>query len=137
MWGGIARATSPPTEGSSILMTSAPRSASWSVPHGPAPNCSSASTRTSASGSMRHLRRELDLGQELRRLDGRMKDDVLGARGDVLGDALGALRGRAGEAVALDRVGRELGGVAAREVDTCVLDGTADERRQHDCRRDL
>src|SRR4051794_1586993 len=50
MWGGIARATSPPTEGSSILMTSAPRSASWSVPQGPAPNCSTASTRTSASG---------------------------------------------------------------------------------------
>src|SRR3954452_21920538 len=31
-------------------MTSAPRSASWSVPHGPAPNCSTARTRTSASG---------------------------------------------------------------------------------------
>src|SRR6266508_2706489 len=41
---------SPPEEGSSILVTSAPRSASWRVPHGPAPNCSTAITRRSASG---------------------------------------------------------------------------------------
>src|SRR3954452_15774051 len=34
-------------------MTSAPRSASWSVPHGPAPYCSTATIRRSASGCVK------------------------------------------------------------------------------------
>ena len=47
---GRSATTSPPTDGSSILITSAPRSASCIVPYGPAPYCSIATTRTSASG---------------------------------------------------------------------------------------
>ena len=46
-YGGTALPTSPPTAGSSILITSAPRSASCIVPKGPAPNCSSERTRRS------------------------------------------------------------------------------------------
>src|SRR5712692_6377489 len=41
---------SPPTPGSSILMISAPRSASTWVPKGPAPNCETARMRTPSSG---------------------------------------------------------------------------------------
>src|SRR5579862_9067345 len=41
---------SPPARGSSILITSAPRSARWSEPNGPAPYCSSATIRMSSSG---------------------------------------------------------------------------------------
>src|ERR1700736_6678178 len=49
-YGGTARPTSPPVRTSSILITSAPSSARWTVPNGPAPYCSTATTRTSASG---------------------------------------------------------------------------------------
>src|SRR6185436_12836266 len=48
---------SPPSAGFSILITSAPRSPSSMLPNGPAPYCSTAMTRTPASGSM--LRRRL------------------------------------------------------------------------------
>src|ERR1700680_4927026 len=41
---------SPPTDGSSTLITSAPRSARWTVPNGPAPYCSTATMRMSSSG---------------------------------------------------------------------------------------
>ena len=50
--GGTVRPTSPPTDGSSILMTSAPRSLSCRVAQGPAPNCSIARIRTSARGRL-------------------------------------------------------------------------------------
>src|ERR1700760_2039390 len=43
---------SPPLAGSSILMTSAPRSARCTLPNGPAPYCSSAMMRMSSSGFM-------------------------------------------------------------------------------------
>src|SRR6266851_21275 len=42
---------SPPTAGSSTLMTSAPMSDKKSVPNGPAPYCSTALTRTPRSGA--------------------------------------------------------------------------------------
>ena len=51
---------------------------------------------------------------------------------DVGAHALGALPRRAGEAVALDRVGRELGRVAAGEVAPHLLDRPADARGQDD-----
>src|SRR5581483_3008631 len=131
--GGTKRPTSPREAGSSTLITSAPRSASWSVAQGPAPNCSSATIRTSASGSERpHLPEQLHLLQQAARLDRRVEDDVLGARLDVGGGALGAGLGRARDGVTLDRVGRELRRVAAREVLPRLLDGAADERRQDD-----
>src|ERR1700682_6669325 len=41
---------SPPTDGSSTLITSAPRSARWTVPNGPAPYCSTATMRMPSSG---------------------------------------------------------------------------------------
>ncbi len=47
--GGTYRPVSPPAAGSSILITSAPRSARCTLPNGPAPNCSMARMRTSAS----------------------------------------------------------------------------------------
>src|SRR3954453_10128195 len=106
---------SPRETGSSILITSAPRSASCSVPHGPAPNCSNAITRMSASGNTDDLGEKLDLIAEAVRVDGGMEDDVLGARCDVFGDALCALPLRPDDAVALDRAGRELRPVAMRE----------------------
>src|SRR2546425_1419397 len=43
---------SPPTPGSSILMISAPRSASTWVPNGPAPNCETARMRTPSRGGL-------------------------------------------------------------------------------------
>ena len=52
--GGTYRPTSPRTAGSSTLMISAPRSASCSVPQGPAPNCSTERMRTSVEGQPRH-----------------------------------------------------------------------------------
>src|SRR5438105_15384883 len=90
--GGTYRPTSPRETGSSTLITSAPRSASWSVPHGPAPNCSNASTRMSASGSVRDLGEEFDLLVEAGGLDRRMEDDVLRPGRDVFGGALSAPR---------------------------------------------
>src|SRR5437899_13105383 len=76
--GGTYRPTSPREAGSSILITSAPRSASWSVPHGPAPYCSSAITRTSASGCVGHLRQPVRVvGLE------DVEDDVAGAGAPV------------------------------------------------------
>ena len=44
--GPTVRAMSPPSFGFSTLMTSAPRSARYCVPHGPAPYCSTDRTRT-------------------------------------------------------------------------------------------
>ena len=49
-YGGTARPTSPPERTSSILITSAPSSARCTVPNGPAPYCSTATMRMSASG---------------------------------------------------------------------------------------
>ncbi len=49
--GPTARDMSPPSFGFSILMTSAPWSARNIVPNGPAPYCSTASTRTPVRGS--------------------------------------------------------------------------------------
>src|SRR3989338_253270 len=49
-YGGTCRATSPRVAGSSILITSAPRSASIMVPNGPAPNCEPDKIRTPSSG---------------------------------------------------------------------------------------
>ena len=46
--GGAWRISSPP--GRSILITSAPCSASWKVPNGPAKTCVKSSTRTPAKG---------------------------------------------------------------------------------------
>ena len=46
--------TSPRLRGSSILITSAPRSASCTLPHGPAPYCSIATIVTSSSGGAPH-----------------------------------------------------------------------------------
>src|SRR4051794_34389449 len=130
--GGTYRPTSPRETGSSILITSAPRSASCSVPHGPAPNCSNAITRMSASGSTDDLGEKLDLIAEAGRVDGRMEDDVLGARRDVLGDALCALRVRPYDAVPLNRTRRELRPVAVREGDPRLLGRAADERGKND-----
>src|SRR5438876_8884776 len=128
---------SPCELGSSILITSAPRSASCSVPHGPAPNCSNAITRTSASGSIGDLGEQLDLFLEGGGVDRRVEDDVLRACLDVLGDALGALRLRADGAVTLDRVRGELGRVALREMAPGLFGRAADERRQDDGGRHL
>ena len=52
-YGGTVRPTSPPLAASSTLITSAPSSARWTLPNGPAPYCSIAITRTSASGRRR------------------------------------------------------------------------------------
>src|SRR3954470_21770853 len=49
--GPTCRPTSPPSRRFSILITSAPRSARYTVPAGPAPYCSTARTRVPASGS--------------------------------------------------------------------------------------
>src|SRR6478735_10838587 len=129
MYGGIARATSPPTEGSSILITSAPRSASWSVPHGPAPNCSIAITRTSASGCTRHFHQPVGV-LELEDVE----DEVLCACVDVLADARDALLGRPGDAVAVDDVLREIPRVPRTQV-LVERERVADVRRQRDRRR--
>src|SRR5947208_5081169 len=88
--GGTNRPTSPPEDGSSILITSAPRSASCSVAHGPAPNCSIATTRTSASGSTDDLRKPFSVTV----LED-VEDDVPRAGVDVLAHAGDALLGRA------------------------------------------
>ena len=77
--GGTYRPTSPPDAGSSILITSAPRSASCSVAHGPAPNCSIARMRTSASGSARH--RQLRARASRRRPPGLLVVAAGGTRG--------------------------------------------------------
>src|ERR1044071_2535552 len=49
--GGTVRASSPPVVGSSTFTTSAPRSESSVIAHGPAPSCVKARMRTPASGS--------------------------------------------------------------------------------------
>src|SRR5262249_13579108 len=72
--GGTDRDTSPPAAGSSILITPAPRAPSWSVPKGPAPYCSRARMRTSASGLMSGTSRAARGSLDRRRLaEGRQR----------------------------------------------------------------
>ena len=73
-----------------------------------------------------YLRQELELLQQPSRLDRWIEDHVLGTGVDVLGQPLGAARGRARKAVALDRMGRERRSVPAREIEPHVLDRAAD-----------
>src|SRR5207245_34654 len=105
--GGTYRPTSPCEAGSSILITSAPRSASWSVPHGPAPYCSSAITRTSASGCVGHLRQPVRV-VELEDVE----DDVAGTGGHVLAHARRTLFRGSRHAIAVDDVLAEVARVA-------------------------
>src|SRR5215831_20408821 len=84
---------SPPTAGSSILMISAPRSASTWVPKGPAPNWETARTRTPSSGG-----RAMSVGK-LARAEGGVvllrNEDLAGVGADLLAAlvARGALHG--------------------------------------------
>src|SRR5262245_24692893 len=116
-------------------MTSAPRSASCSVPQGPAPYCSIATTRTSASGSKGHLRQTLGvLGL------GDVEDDVPRPRLEVLADARRALLRRAGHAVAVDDVLAEIPRVAPPQVVvevTLVADVRGHRHGRHDVLRQL
>src|SRR4051795_7536783 len=68
---------SPPAPGSSILMTSAPRSASCSVAHGPAPNCSIARIRTSSRG------RRIRVSVRCEAMDFAVSDDLRDIRAAV------------------------------------------------------